>query len=207
MSSPSPTPPPAVADDLRAARRGDAAAWGRLLDRFRPYLLLLAEVQVGKRLRGKADPADLVQEAALQAHRGFAGFRGATEAEFVEWLHAILADRLAKLVRRYHGTQARDPRLERSLTEAVADSSRLLDRVLVDPGTSPSGRAAAREEVVRVAAALDRLPADHKRVIVLRQLEGLPFAEVGASMGRSADAATQLWVRAIRGLREALGPP
>lgn len=195
----------AVEPLLTAAGAGDPAAWGRLLEHYRPYLTLLAEVQVGRRLRVKAEPADLVQETFLQAHRSFADFRGTTLAEFLDWLQAILTSRVAKLVRRYYGTQARDVRREDDLALDLSDASRLLDQALAAPGSSPSDRAAGREEAVRVAAALDGLSADHRRVIVLRQLEGRPFAEVGGLMGRSEDAATQLWMRAVRELQTRLG--
>ncbi|MFO0796120.1 MAG: sigma-70 family RNA polymerase sigma factor [Gemmataceae bacterium] len=188
---------------LAAARHGDPAAWGTLLSDHRPYLTLLAEVHLGRRLRVKADPADLVQEAFLQAHRGFAEFRGTTPAELLAWLQQILASRVAKLVRRYYGTRARDLRVE----EDLADSSAAVAAALVDPGSSPSARAARGDEVVRVAAALERLTPDQRQAIVLRQIEGLPFARVGERMGRSEDAATQLWLRALRSLREALGTP
>lgn len=199
--------PDAAAGDLpsllAAARRGDAAAWGALLAGHRPYLTLLAEVHLGRRLRVKADPADLVQETFLQAHRAFADFRGATPAELLAWLQQILASRLAKLVRRYYGTRARDLRVE----EDFADSSAAVAAALVDPGSSPSTRAARGDEAVRVAAALERLTPDQRQVIVFRQIEGLPFARVGELMGRSEDAATQLWLRALRSLREGLGTP
>lgn len=188
---------------LTDARRGDAAAWGALLSDHRPYLTLLAEVHLGRKLRVKADPADLVQEAFLQAHRSFGEFRGTTPAEFLSWLRQLLASRLEKLVRRYYGTAARDLRLERDL----ADSSAALGAALADPGSSPSARAARGDEAVRVAAALDRLPPDQRRVIVHRQLEGLPFARVGELMGRSEDAVTQLWARALKALREVLAAP
>ncbi|MFO0847155.1 MAG: sigma-70 family RNA polymerase sigma factor [Gemmataceae bacterium] len=197
--------PAAVEPLLTAARAGDPTAWGRLLEHYRPYLSLLAEGQVGRRLRVKADPADLVQEAFLQAHRCFADFRGTSAAEFLDWLQAILASRLDKLVRRYYGTQARDVRREDDLALDLSDASKRLDRALAAPGSSPSGRAADREEAVRAAAALDGLSADHRRVIVLRQLEGRPFPEVGALMGRSAGAATQLWMRAVNELQARLG--
>jgi RNA polymerase sigma-70 factor (ECF subfamily) len=56
-----------------------------------------------------------------------------------------------------------------------------------------------------VVAAVERLPPDYRRVLILRHLDGLTFPEVGERMGRSADAVTQLWARAIRRLRDALG--
>src|SRR5918999_6459314 len=77
---------PDPGDLLRRARAGDDVALGALLERYRPYLALLARLQIDRRLRGKADPADLVQETFLEAHRGFPRFRGETEAELAAWL-------------------------------------------------------------------------------------------------------------------------
>src|SRR5262245_64505245 len=103
---------------IRLARAGDADARGRLLEAYRPYLTLLVEVQIGRRLAGKADPADVVQETFLDACRGFDAFRGHTPGELVGWLRQVLAHNLANLVRHYYGTRARDPRLE---VELAAD--------------------------------------------------------------------------------------
>ena len=100
---------------LRQARSDRDRALGQLLELYRNYLAILARLQIGRRLQGKADAADLVQETFLDAHRHFGRFRGTTEGEFAAWLRQILAGRLAMLVRRYLGTQRRDVRLEREL--------------------------------------------------------------------------------------------
>ncbi len=63
---------------LRQARTGDGAALGELLELYENYLRLLARLQIGRRLQSKVDPADLVQETFLEAHRHFALFRGTT---------------------------------------------------------------------------------------------------------------------------------
>jgi RNA polymerase sigma-70 factor (ECF subfamily) len=192
---------------LEAAQGGDSAALGRLLELYRNYLLLLGRFQIGRRLQGKVEPADLVQETFLEAHRHFARFRGRTEAEFVSWLRQILAGTCANLVRHYLGTRRRDVRLERDLAAELDQSSRLLDGALVAPGSTPSQRAARREQAVLLADALERLPADCREVIVLRHLEGLPFAEVARRMGRTVDVAKKLWPRALARLRDLMGEP
>jgi RNA polymerase sigma-70 factor (ECF subfamily) len=61
-----------------------------------------------------------------------------------------------------------------------------------------------RERAVRLAAALESLPRDYGEVIVLRHLEGLPFAEVAARLGRSQDSVKKLWARALGRLRTEL---
>src|ERR1700740_1901646 len=110
-------------DLLREAGAGYGAVLGRLLELYRRYLSLLARVQIGQRLQGKVDAADLVQETFLEAHRHFAQFRGTVEGELVSWLRQILAGVLANLVRRFCGTRQRDVRLERELADDLGRSS------------------------------------------------------------------------------------
>jgi len=187
---------------IEAAVTGDDGAFGRLLARYSNYLTLLARVEVGRRLQGKLDPADLVQETFLEAHRHFPSFRGATEPEFVGWLRRILAGVLANTVRRYFGTRARDPRLEQDLQIGIDQSSCVLGSQLISPGSSPSESAARREQAVLFADALDRLSEDYREVIVLRHLEGLTFTAVGERMGRSVDSVEKIWLRAVAKLRK-----
>jgi RNA polymerase sigma-70 factor (ECF subfamily) len=194
-------------EQLIRAARTDEDALGRLLARYSNYLLLLARVEIGRRLRGKLDPADLVQDVFLDAARYFPSFRGATEPELTGWLRQILAGVLANTFRRYFGTQARDPRLEQELRAGVDRSSSLFGGQLAARGTSPSEAAARREQAVLFADALARLPDDYREVIVLRHLEGRPFAEVSALMGRSVDSVEKLWLRALVRLRAELGCP
>jgi RNA polymerase sigma-70 factor (ECF subfamily) len=190
---------------LLAARSGDAAALGALLERFRHYLALLAQVQIGHRLQGKVDAADLVQETFLEAHRQFGSFRGGTEGELIAWLRQIHAGKLADLLRRYLGTQGRDVRLEREIEDAFCRSSVALDRGLVAPQSSPSQQAVRREQAVLLADALARLPDDYRQVLVLRHLEGLTFPEVARRMGRSVDSVEKLWMRGLARLRQLMG--
>jgi RNA polymerase sigma-70 factor, ECF subfamily len=190
---------------LRDAREGDPGSLGRLLELYRHYLALLARVQIGKRLQGKVDASDLVQDTFLEAHRNFLGFRGETEAEFVHWLRLILAANLTDLIRRYVGAQARDVRLEREIEHGLDHSSVLLDQGLVAPLASPSQQAARREQGVLLAEALSQLPEAYRETLVLRHLEGLTFPEIATRMDRSLDSVQKLWMRALVQLRKVMG--
>jgi RNA polymerase sigma-70 factor, ECF subfamily len=196
---------PEPAELLVRARAGDGAALGRLLERYRGYLKVLARLEIGRRLSGKMDPSDLVQETFLEAHRDFGRFRGGTEAEFTRWLRRVLATNLANAVRRYVGTKRRDVRLERELAEELDESSAHLATALAGHESSPSRQAARREEAVTLADALAELPEDYREVLVLRHLEGLAFAAVAARMGRTEDSVKNLWARALARLRGVLG--
>jgi len=189
---------------LHQAKAGDAPALGRLLEVYRAYLVVLARVQIGRRLQGKVDASDVVQEAFLGACRDFPQFRGSTETEFLGWLRQILASLLANLVRHYHGTQRRDVRLERQLAVELDQSSQALDRGLVAPHSSPSQQAARREQAVLLAEALGRLPQEWRDLLILRHLEGLSFPEVARRVGRSVDSLKKQWPRALAGLRRLL---
>jgi RNA polymerase sigma-70 factor (ECF subfamily) len=172
------------------------------LEQFRNYLLLLGRLQIGKRLQGKADATDLVQETFLEASRHFPRFRGSSEQELASWLRQILAKNLAHLVRRYYGTQRRDVRLERELALDLDQSSAVLDRGLIAPDSSPSERASRREQALVLADVLGELPEDYREVIIQRQLEGLSFPEVARRMDRSLDSVKKLWMRALDRLRQ-----
>ena len=192
---------------LDLAKAGDGQALGRLIERHRGYLILLARMQIGRLLRGKLDPEDILQEVSLEAHRGIARFRGGSEPAFRAWLRQILAAVLSNQVRHYRGTKGRDPRLERRLADDLDRSSRALDRGLIAAQSSPSQQVARGERTLLLAEALARLPEDYREVIVLRHLEGLGFAEVGLRMGRTEDSVKNLWVRALARLRRTLEDP
>jgi RNA polymerase sigma-70 factor (ECF subfamily) len=189
---------------LRLAQAGDGEALGQLLELYGNYLTLLARMQIGRRLQGKVDPADLVQETFLAAHRDFGQFRGQTEGAFVGWLRQILATNLIDLVRRYCGARRRDVRLERQLVDELEQSSHAMGLVLAAKQSSPSEHAARRELAVVLADALKNLPADYAEVIILHHLEGRSFPEVAQLMDRSLDSVKKLWVRALARMREML---
>src|SRR5262245_54198709 len=99
---------------IEAARRGDEAARGRLLELYRNYLRLVSRSLIGGALRIKLDPSDLVQETFLKAHRDFDQFAGGTERELVAWLRQILVRSLTNLIK-HHRRRSRDHLRQESL--------------------------------------------------------------------------------------------
>jgi RNA polymerase sigma-70 factor, ECF subfamily len=176
----------------------------RPIEDYRAYLKLLVRLQIGSRLRAKSDASDIVQQAVLYAHERRAQFRGATEAEWLAWLRAILANVLAAALRRFD-TQARDSGRERSLEGELERSSSRLESLLVADQTSPSERVVRGEELLRLAQAIVRLPEDQRRVVELHYLKGLAVADVAAEIGRTRPAAVGLLFRGLKRLRELLG--
>lgn len=187
---------------IAAYRAGDTQAGNKLLQRFEPWLKLLARVQMESRFQAKFDPSDVVQQALIEAVRAFPNFRGATGNEFAAWLRSILAHALAHEIRRYAGTQKRDLDREFSIEAQLAESASRACDVLAATGASPSQQAIRREQTVLLTDVLNRLPEDYREVIILRHLEGIPHEEVAKRMGRNPGAVRMLWVRALARLRE-----
>lgn len=192
-----------IADWLAAARRGDVAARDRLFDACRSYVDLAARYHLQRRLRAKVDASDIVQQSLLEAHRGFDRFTGTTAGEWLAWLKRIVAHNAFDEAKRWRGTAKRDAGREVAMHGHGNESGHMHP----DPESdepSPSQHVIRFEQDMLVTAALARLPEDHRDVLLLRNLERLPFEEVAKRMGRSAGACRMLWMRAIAGLREHL---
>ncbi|MFO0954540.1 MAG: sigma-70 family RNA polymerase sigma factor [Isosphaeraceae bacterium] len=92
-------------------------------------------------------------------------------------------------------------RLERPLSRERDSSSAPVEKGLVSSQSSPSHVASRRELGLLLADALATLPEDYREVIILRQLEDLPFSEIALKMGRTVESVKHLWVRALARLR------
>jgi RNA polymerase sigma-70 factor (ECF subfamily) len=182
---------------LARARAGDRQALDHLFAGCRNYVAILAQSRLESWLRAKVDPSDLVQQTLLEAYRGFPQFQGGTSGEWLAWLRRILDHNAADYVRHYHGTDKRRVGREVPLGGSADDGADL-----PGDGPTPSAELLRKERELRVADALARLPDDQRTVILLRNLQRLPFDEVARRMGRSRPAAQMLWMRAIRKLQE-----
>ena len=189
---------------LSEARRGNTHSIGELLQQYRNYLSVLAFSQIDKRLLPRVSPSDVVQETMLRAHKNFAQFRGGTEQELLAWLRQILVNNLANFVEQHILAARRDLRREVSIDRlgaSLEQSTIRLAALLPDQGKTPSMVVQRREEAVLLADRLAQLPADYREVLVLRNLQQLPFDEISQRMNRSAGATRMLWLRAIEKLR------
>jgi RNA polymerase sigma-70 factor (ECF subfamily) len=191
-----------VSELLKQARAGDQSARDRLFTVCRNYVSVAARAEVASWLKAKVDASDLVQQTLLEAHRGMANFRGESEAEWLAWLRRILAHNAADYVRRFHGVEKR--RVGREVSLQGADDSERGDLQLDGDVETPSQLVMQKELQLQVADALTQLSEDHQEVIILRNMQRLPFDEVAERMGRTRPATQMLWMRAIKKLQEVL---
>lgn len=195
---------PSVADLLARARQGDERGREQLFASCRHYLDVVAGAQVERWLQSKVDASDLVQQTLLEAHRDFHRFQGATTGEWLAWLRKIMSHNAADYVRRYGATAKRQARLEVAIGRPDDSQAPAGAPEPAAPGETPSQEFLLRDGELRLAAALSNLSADHRQVIVLRNLQRLPFDEVARRMNRSRPAAQMLWMRAVKKLQEAM---
>jgi RNA polymerase sigma-70 factor, ECF subfamily len=171
------------------------------LNAYRGYLTALAQIELGRRLRGKLDPSDVVQQSLLEAHADLASLQGRTEPELIAWLRTILARNLLNAARDFTA-QKRDIRRERSLAQRLDDSSTRLVQFLAADQSSPSQRVIRGEEASRLAAALAALPDDQRTAVLLKHFHGWKLAEIAARLDRSTLAVAGLLKRGLKKLRE-----
>ena len=191
-----------IGELLQRARAGDDSARDRLFVVCRNYVAITARAEMASWLKAKVDASDLVQQTMLEAHRGLANFRGTTEGEWLAWLKRIVSHNAADFVRQYHGVEKR--RMAREVPLGATDDSQRPGPQVSDSGPTPSQMFMQKELQLQVADAVSRLPEDYQEVVILRNLQQLPFDEVAERMGRSRPAAQMLWMRAIRKLQEVL---
>jgi RNA polymerase sigma-70 factor (ECF subfamily) len=187
---------------LRLARQGEGEALGRLLQEYRPYLLRIAHDELPAALQTKAGSSDVVQDTVIEALACFARFRGQTPAELQAWLRTIVLRQVASTSRRFVVAEKRDVAREVPLPATEGGSVNL-----PDGASSPSQKAGREEQATAVRLALDRLPEHYRQVLVWREWDELPFAEIAQRLGKTADAARMLWWRAIERLNEELNNP
>lgn len=188
---------------LSAARQGDAGAREALFERCRNYVSLVARNNIESWLRSKVDASDIVQQTMLEAHRCFTDFQGGTEAEWLAWLRRILVHNSQDAIRRYR-TDKRQVQNEVALDANFCGLSASFHVEPVANVDTPSAIVRQRETEIELADAITQLPEDYQEVIILRNLQRLPFDQVAERMGRSRPAVQMLWLRALRKLEQLL---
>jgi RNA polymerase sigma-70 factor (ECF subfamily) len=190
---------------IQLAQGGDVTARDRLLARHRARLRRMIYLHLDPRLRARVDPSDVVQEAMAEAARRLDEYLHRPPLPFYPWLRQIALERLLDLRRRHLRARKRSViREEAGVLSLPDESAAELASRLIDLGSSPSRHLLREELRERVRAALERLPAADREVLVLRHLEQMPAREVAAVLGVGEGAVRMRLVRALGRLRDLL---
>jgi RNA polymerase sigma factor (sigma-70 family) len=140
-------------------------------------------------LRDEHDAQDAVQDAALRAFRFFGGFR---DGDPRAWFLAIVRNCCRTWQRRHRRDRLSIPLADDHAAELAADSAS--DTLAME-----------RSERAAIARAIDALPPEFREVIVLRELQGLSYAEISGVIGVPVGTVMSRLSRARRRIAAALG--
>jgi RNA polymerase sigma-70 factor (ECF subfamily) len=154
------------------------------------------------RYLGDAEEAcDVTQDVFLRAHQSFQHFRG--DAAVYTWLYRIALNlchnRLKQLNRRYRAEK-------QSLDAPLEVDGEQLQREWADWSRSPETLAERSELTRALQHAIHSLSPEHRTAVVLRDIEGLSYAEIAEATGCSLEAIKSRLFRARSQLQAVLGP-
>jgi RNA polymerase sigma-70 factor (ECF subfamily) len=191
---------------LDRAAAQDPGAMGELFELHRERLWRMVHLRMDRRLHGRLDPSDVLQEAFLEYARSLPGYVKQPDVPFFLWLRCLTGRKLHALHRRHLGTRMRDAGREVSLHQVSMPgaSSVSLAAQLLGKLTAPSQAALRAELQLQVQQALNDMEPLDREVLALRHYEQLNNQETAQVLEISESAASIRFIRALRRLREHL---
>jgi RNA polymerase sigma-70 factor (ECF subfamily) len=191
---------------LERAKLGDMHALAELFARYRTRLQKLVRLRLDRRMSGRIDTSDVLQDAYLDVARRFAEYVEAPTVPFYLWVRALTGQRLVDLHRRHLGAQMRDAGHDVSLYRGALPtaSSASLAQHLLAGLTSPTQAAIRCEMQIRLQEALNSMDPIDREVLALKHFEQLSTSEIAEVLGMSKAGAGSRYLRAIKRLRELL---
>jgi RNA polymerase sigma-70 factor (ECF subfamily) len=198
--------PASASELLRRAAAGDSSALGQALEPYRKRLRRMIALRIDRRLQGRVDPSDIVQEAYIDAARRIGEYTANSQVPFYLWLRVLAGQRLVDEYRRHLGTQARDVAREFTLFHGTMPepTSAALAAQLLGRWTTPSEAAMRAERRLRLQAALNQMDRIDREILALRHFEQMTNGEVAAALMLDKSAASKRYVRALTRLKDIL---
>ena len=194
-------------DLLQKARTGDAAALGALFAHHRDRLRQMVRLRLDRRLQGRVDPSDVLQDAYLDLAARLPDYARERPMPTYLWLRLVTGQRLAQVHRQHLGAAMRDAGREVSLYRGALPqaSSASLAAQLLGRFTTASQAAIRAERQLQLQEILNGLDELDREILALRHFEGLSNGEAAQVLGLSKTAANNRYIRALGRLRDLLG--
>lgn len=193
-------------DRIARARAGDQDALADLFECYRNRLRKLVHLRLDRRLQGRVDASDVLQEAYLDVVEKLPGYEHHDDTRFFLWLRLVTGERLLQVHRRHLGTKKRDAEMEVSLyprSMPVAESASLAFSLFGD-FTSPSHGAMRAEIQIKLQEMLNSMDPIDREILVLRHMEELSNEEAAQALDLKKTAASNRYMRALKRLRVVL---
>lgn len=172
----------------------------------RGRLKAMVRLRLDRRLQGRVDPSDVVQETGLEAARRFAEYAAQPAMPPFLWLRFLTLQQIVNIHRRQLGAQRRDVSRELSLQHFATPNvtTMVLAAQLLGRLTSPVDAALRAERQAILHDALERIDDADREMIALRHFEELTNQEIAELLGLHKDAASKRYLRAMKRLRDLL---
>jgi RNA polymerase sigma-70 factor (ECF subfamily) len=188
---------------LQRAAAGDSQAVQELLGLHRDRLKRMVHLRLSRRLQGRVDDSDVLQEAFLDISSRLREYAADPRLPFYLWLRHMTGLKLSEIHRRHLGTQLRDADREVTLhrgglpeANSVSLAAHLLGHL-----TTPSQAAIKAETRLMVQDALNSMDPVDREVLALRHFEQLSTSEIAEVLGMSKAGAGSRYLRAIKRLK------
>ena len=179
---------------------------GRIWEHYHDRLRRVVRLRLDRRLQGRADPSDVLQEAFLDFQARAAEYAKSPDMPFFLWLRFLSGQRLQLIHRHHLGTQMRDAGREVSLhrgampqATSVSLAAQLLGRF-----TSVTQAVQRAEMQLILQEAINALEAMDREILALRHFEELSNDETAQVLGIKPSAASNRHIRALKHLRDVL---
>ncbi len=192
--------------EIELLTKGGEQAVAELFSKYREPLLRMVDFRLDRRLYGRVDSTDVLQESYLEVARRIAEYLKEPAVSFFVWARQITWQNLLMTHRRHLGAQKRNAAQEIPLhgRANLNATSLSLAAQLVAHMTSPSQAAMREERLVQLRAALESMDEIDREVLALRHFEHLSNNEVAEILSLQKTAASNRYIRALKRLKEIL---
>ena len=194
-------------DDARVdqAIAGDVGAMTELFDEHRSRLRRMIELRMDRRLKGRVDPSDVLQEAYVDLAKQLPNYAAKPAIPFFIWLRRITGQRLSMTHRHHLGAAKRNAGIEVGIFKSMPEASSVfLASQLVGQLTTVSQVVLRDERQSKLMTILEELDEDEREIIALRHFEHLSVSEIAAHYEVSEAAAGMRHLRALRKMKKLL---
>jgi len=191
---------------VERALDGDSRAWEQLMGEHRARLRRMIALRMDRRLQGRVDPSDVIQESFIDAARRLPEYAKNPSVPFFVWLRRLTGQRLMEQHRRHLGAQVRDASRDVSLYHGAFPEASTADLAanLLGEVTSPSQAIMRIEQTRRLQEALDSLGPIDREILVLRHFEQLSNGEASEVLNLDKSTASKRYIRAMTRLKDVL---
>jgi RNA polymerase sigma-70 factor, ECF subfamily len=192
--------------DLLRQHHSRPDAIGRVWERYRARLLKLVRLRMDRRLQGRIDASDVLQEAFVDFAGRVEEYLRQPDMPFFLWLRFLTNQRLQLMHRHHLGARMRDARREVSLHRGAMPraSSVSLAAELLGRFTSVTDAVHRAELQVILQEAINGMDPIDREIVALRHFEELSNEETAQVLGITPSAASNRHIRALKRLRQVL---